>query len=214
MILHFLTERSYCGGRAITQLCPVKMIFLTISQNSQNNTCSRVSFLIKLQASGFYGDDVISTFYVNLNFNWCLFVIILFKFGHLLSQSLRNHFLYMYLLPNLVVISLIEVEMITLTLHQFLLKILGKAELIVSIRHIEKFSNSGIPIYNSKVPEKSRKEMKRKGNCKVIGFKSNAIIQRWLFLEMHSFIRTSLWKCLMTMCLPSNVQVNLGIFLD
>ena len=27
----------------------MKKVFLTISQNSQNNTCDRVSFLIKLQ---------------------------------------------------------------------------------------------------------------------------------------------------------------------
>ena len=29
-----------------------KKVFLEISQNSQKNTCARVSFLIKLQASG------------------------------------------------------------------------------------------------------------------------------------------------------------------
>ena len=33
------------------QRCSVKKVFLEISQNSQENTCSRVSFLIKLQAS-------------------------------------------------------------------------------------------------------------------------------------------------------------------
>ena len=31
--------------------CSVKKLFLEISQNSQENTCARVSFLIKLQAS-------------------------------------------------------------------------------------------------------------------------------------------------------------------
>ena len=31
-----------------------KKVFLEISQNSQENTCPRVSFLIKLQASGFF----------------------------------------------------------------------------------------------------------------------------------------------------------------
>ena len=31
----------------------MKKVFLEISQNSQENTCARVSFLIKLQASGF-----------------------------------------------------------------------------------------------------------------------------------------------------------------
>ena len=34
---------------AVTQRCSVKKVFLKISQNSQENTCARVSFLIKLQ---------------------------------------------------------------------------------------------------------------------------------------------------------------------
>ena len=37
---------------AVVQRCSVKKMFLEISQNSQENLCSRVSFLIKLQASG------------------------------------------------------------------------------------------------------------------------------------------------------------------
>ena len=35
---------------AVAQRCSVKKLFLEISQNSQGNTCARVSFLIKLQA--------------------------------------------------------------------------------------------------------------------------------------------------------------------
>ena len=34
----------------VTQKCSVTKVFLKISQNSQKNTCARVSFLIKLQA--------------------------------------------------------------------------------------------------------------------------------------------------------------------
>ena len=34
---------------AVVQRCSVKKVFLKISQNSKENTCSRVSFLIKLQ---------------------------------------------------------------------------------------------------------------------------------------------------------------------
>ena len=34
---------------ALVQRCSVKKMFLEISQNSQENTCARVSFLIKLQ---------------------------------------------------------------------------------------------------------------------------------------------------------------------
>ena len=37
---------------AIVQRCSVKKVFLEISQNSQEDTCARVSFLIKLQPSG------------------------------------------------------------------------------------------------------------------------------------------------------------------
>ena len=36
---------------ASVQACSLKKIFLEISQNSQENTCARFSFLIKLQAS-------------------------------------------------------------------------------------------------------------------------------------------------------------------
>ena len=37
---------------AVAQWCSVKKLLLEISQNSQKNTCARVSFLTKLQASG------------------------------------------------------------------------------------------------------------------------------------------------------------------
>ena len=40
---------SYCKREAVIQRCSVKAVFLKISQNSQENTCARVSFLIKLQ---------------------------------------------------------------------------------------------------------------------------------------------------------------------
>ena len=36
--------------KAVAQTCSVKKVFLQISQNSQEKTCARVSFLIKLQA--------------------------------------------------------------------------------------------------------------------------------------------------------------------
>ena len=37
---------------AATTGVPEKKVFLKISQNSQKNTCARVSLLIKVQASG------------------------------------------------------------------------------------------------------------------------------------------------------------------
>ena len=39
---------------AVVQRCSVKKMFLEISQNSQENNCARVSFLIKLQALGLF----------------------------------------------------------------------------------------------------------------------------------------------------------------
>ena len=35
---------------AVVRRCSVKKVLLEMSQNSQENTCARVSFLIKLQA--------------------------------------------------------------------------------------------------------------------------------------------------------------------
>ena len=36
----------------VVQRCSVKKLFLEITQNSQENACARVSFLIKLKAPG------------------------------------------------------------------------------------------------------------------------------------------------------------------
>ena len=44
-----LVLTSYCS-EAVVQRCSVKKVFLEILQNSQENTCARDSFLIKLQA--------------------------------------------------------------------------------------------------------------------------------------------------------------------
>ena len=40
------------GTKAVARRCSIKKVFLEISQNSQENTCARVSFLIKLKAFG------------------------------------------------------------------------------------------------------------------------------------------------------------------
>ena len=37
--------------KTVAPRCSVEKVFLEISQNSQENTCARVSFLIKLQAA-------------------------------------------------------------------------------------------------------------------------------------------------------------------
>ena len=39
-------------SEAVVQMYSVKKVFLEISQNSQENTCTRISFLIKFQAWG------------------------------------------------------------------------------------------------------------------------------------------------------------------
>ena len=41
-------------AEAVARRCSVRKVFLKISQNSLENTCARVSFLIKLQASGLF----------------------------------------------------------------------------------------------------------------------------------------------------------------
>ena len=45
------TECSW-AEEAVVNGCSVKKVFLEISQNSQENTSARASFLIKKQASG------------------------------------------------------------------------------------------------------------------------------------------------------------------
>ena len=51
-------------AEAVVQSCSVKKVFLEISQNSQENTCARISFLIKLQASAintfFHGTPLVA----------------------------------------------------------------------------------------------------------------------------------------------------------
>ena len=41
---------NQCASEALVQRYSVKVVFLEISKNSQENTCVSVSFLIKLQA--------------------------------------------------------------------------------------------------------------------------------------------------------------------
>ena len=41
---------THINTEAVTQTCSVKKVFLEISENSQENTCARDSFLIKLHA--------------------------------------------------------------------------------------------------------------------------------------------------------------------
>ena len=48
------------ASEAVVQRCSAKKVFLRISQNSQENTCTRVSFLIKLQACNFIKKETLT----------------------------------------------------------------------------------------------------------------------------------------------------------
>ena len=45
-----LEQAKVADSEAVAQRCSVKKVLLEISQNSQEKTCDRVSFLIKSQA--------------------------------------------------------------------------------------------------------------------------------------------------------------------
>ena len=50
-----ISNRFYvtaCYVEAVVRRCSVKKVFLEVSQNSPENTCVKISFLIKLQAQG------------------------------------------------------------------------------------------------------------------------------------------------------------------
>ena len=55
IILMKLKTQCTLNAKAVACRCSVKELFLESSQNSQENTCARVSFLIKLQALGLSG---------------------------------------------------------------------------------------------------------------------------------------------------------------
>ena len=50
--MYFIFSKSFGEREAATRGVLCKKAFLEISQNSQENTCATVLFLIKLQASG------------------------------------------------------------------------------------------------------------------------------------------------------------------
>ena len=47
---HILPRCFQVTSEAVVRRCSVKKVFLEISQNSEENACARVSFLINLQA--------------------------------------------------------------------------------------------------------------------------------------------------------------------
>ena len=51
-IEYILSSKFIVNAEAVTQRCSVKKLFSEVSQNSQENTCTRVTFSIKLQGLG------------------------------------------------------------------------------------------------------------------------------------------------------------------
>ena len=45
-----MTDTFFQKAEAVVRRCSIKKVFLEMLQNSQENTCARVSFIIKLQA--------------------------------------------------------------------------------------------------------------------------------------------------------------------
>ena len=69
-----------------------------------------------------------------------------------------------------------------------------KAELAASIRHIERFSISGVPIYNSEVPDTVVKETRRRRTqviAKRRAFHANVIeevrVVKWLSMNKTNY---------------------------
>ena len=50
----YMSFPMICSTEAVAQRCSVKKVFLEISQNLQENTCARVSFLINAGGVGGY----------------------------------------------------------------------------------------------------------------------------------------------------------------
>ena len=53
LVIYSFDEHARFDAEAVVQRCSVKRVFLKNSKDSQENTCARVSFLIKLQTSGY-----------------------------------------------------------------------------------------------------------------------------------------------------------------
>ena len=55
LIMENIKNTPQIKPEAVIQRCSINKVFLEISQNSHENICSKVSFLIKLQPSGLQG---------------------------------------------------------------------------------------------------------------------------------------------------------------
>ena len=72
----YTSALSFLTIEAVVQRCSVKTVFLKSSQNSQENNCARVSFLIKLQDCRFIKKETVAQVF---SFEYCeIFKNILF----------------------------------------------------------------------------------------------------------------------------------------
>ena len=88
-------EEKHCPNiEAVVWRCSVKKVFLEISQNSQENTCVRVSFLIKLQALGLLHKTPLVAASANIIFFLSSFWLLSFLNKKILkkTKSSGNHF--------------------------------------------------------------------------------------------------------------------------
>ena len=74
---------------AVAQRCPVKKVFLEISQNSQEDACARDYFLINLQAS----DSGLRTTFLKEHLRWLLQTLILLILLVTLNISVPANFM-------------------------------------------------------------------------------------------------------------------------
>ena len=88
--------------KRVAQRCFVKKVFLVISQNSQENTCARVSFLIKLPAWGLRPATLLKkrVWYRCFPVNFVKFLRTPFLTEHL-QWLLLNVFLFLFCLFHL-----------------------------------------------------------------------------------------------------------------
>ena len=96
--------KIYWYPEAGAQRCSVKMVFLEISQSSQENTCARVSFLIKLQVMLQFRDVLVEK---KVTLSWLVNsdMVKPDNFGHLhlvhqFTVPLKNSFLIKHLLND------------------------------------------------------------------------------------------------------------------
>ena len=80
-------------AEVVARRCSVRKVFLEISQNSQENTCARDSFLIKLQANTFFTEHLRWLLLsLQLTFVWRVLIIYIFSNCFNINFSITSSF--------------------------------------------------------------------------------------------------------------------------